>query len=129
MSKICVKSRATNNLVFIPVHLIEDVFANHSGHTLIRRIGKETIRVYESIDEVQRKIDVAYGTQVVREQQQVVREVVRHVDRPVAVPVVVPTRGYRPQSRSDSIIDTAVGIGAGIVVGDIVGDLLGSLFD
>ena len=129
MSKICVKSRVTNNMVFIPVHLVEDIFLNNLGQTVIRRTGKENIRVYESMDEVRRKVDVAYGTQQIREQQvQVVRETVRHVEKPVYVPVPV-SRGYRPESRSDSIIDTAVGIGAGIVLGDIVGDMLGGLFD
>lgn len=129
MSKICVKSRVTNNMVFIPVHLVEDIFLNNLGQTVIRRTGKENIRVYESMDEVRRKVDVAYGTQQIREQQvQVVRETVRHVEKPFYVPVPV-SRGYRPESRSDSIIDTAVGIGAGIVIGDIVGDVLGGLFD
>lgn len=116
MSKICVKSRVTNNLVFIPVHLIESVTKNAVGHTLIRRTGKETIRVYESVDDVQRLINNAYGNKEV-----VVKEVVRQVDRPVYVPVKQP--GYRPASRGDSIVDTALGIGAGIVMADIIGEI------
>lgn len=125
MSKICVKSRVTNNLVFIPVHLIESVFVNSAGHTLIRRTGKETIRVYESVDEIQRKVDLAYGA--AKPPQVVVKETVRHVDRPV---VIAPrSQGYRPATRTDSIVDTVLGIGGGVIIGGLIGDAIGGVFD
>lgn len=123
MSKICVKSRVTNNMVFIPVNLVEDIFQNNLGHTVIRRVGKENIRVYESMEEVRRKVDVALGTQHIREQQaQVVHNTVVVTTPPVA-------RGYRPATRSADILDTAIGVGAGIVIGDVVSDFLTGFFD
>lgn len=122
MSKICVKSRVTNNLVFIPISLIESVGVNANGQTVIRRTGKESIRVFETVDEIQRKIDATYNIQ---QPQQIRQEVV------VRQPVVVhqQQRSYRPSTRSNSIIDTAVGVGAGIVLGDVVSDLIDGLFD
>lgn len=118
MSRICVKSRRTNNLVFIPAHKIVQVGTDEKGHTFIDREDNTRLRVYESLDHVNSMIQQAYGYKPAPQSQQIVQQTqVRVVNQP-----------YRPQSRSNSIIDTAVGVGAGIVGAEIVGEVIDSLF-
>ena len=121
MSKICVKSRRTNSLLFIPVHLIESVYVDDNGHTNILRTGKERIRVYESLERVQEMIQQAYGHVP---QQPVVQQQV--VQQRTSVVVQQP---YRPQSRSNKVVDTALGVGLGVVGAELVGEAIDAIFD
>lgn len=118
MSRICVKSRRTNNLVFIPAHKIVQVGTDEKGHTFIDREDNTRLRVYQSLAEVEAMIQQAYGQRPAPVQQQVVQQTqVRVINQP-----------YRPQSRSNSIIDTAVGVGAGIVGAELVGEAIDAIF-
>lgn len=119
MSKICVKSRRTNSLLFIPAHLIESVYVDDNGHTNILRTGKERVRVYESLERVQEMIQQAYGhaPQKPVVQQQVVQQRTN----------VVVQQPYRPQSRSNKVVDTALGVGLGVVGAELVGEAIDSI--
>lgn len=117
MSKICVKSRRTNNLVWIPAHMIEEVGATADGRTFIKRTDKGTIYVYETVNRIQQMMQEAYGQRPQQPVQQVVQQ---------RTTVVAPV--YRPESRSNKIVDTAVGVGMGMVVGELVGEAIDSIF-
>jgi len=121
MSKICVKSRRTNSLLFIPAHLIESVYVDDNGHTNILRTGKERVRVYESLERVQEMIQQAYGHVP---QKPVVKQQVVHQSTNVVV-----QQPYRPQSRSNKIVDTAIGVGLGVVGAELVGEAIDAIFD
>lgn len=118
MSKICVKSLRTHNLVFIPVHMVTGVGTDESGKTYIDRVSSPRLRVYESVDRVQEMIQQAYGHKPATKQ---VNQTVRVNTTTVAV---APQR-----NRSDRIVDTALGVGMGIVGAEIVGETIDKIFD
>lgn len=118
MSRICVKSRRTNNLVWIPAHMIEEVGTTADGRTFIKRTDKGTTYVYETVMRIQQMMQEAYGQRPQQPVQQVVQQ---------RTTVVTPV--YRPESRSNKIVDTAVGVGMGMVVGELVGEAIDALFD
>lgn len=132
MSRICVKSRRTNNLVWIPAHMIEEVGTTADGRTFIKRTDKGTIYVYETVMRIQQMMQEAYGQRPQQPVQQVV-QVQGYPMTPQGYPIQQrPPIGnpvYRPESRSNKIVDTAVGVGMGMVVGELVGEAIDAIFD
>ena len=122
MTKICVTSARTGNIVYIPIDIIEELSDNDLYGTLITRTGKPDLRVRESMREVQQMIE---RLRPVPRPTQQIQQPVNHRTEVYSVNVQQPRRN----NRAENIVDTAVGVGAAIVGAEIVGEVFDNIFN
>jgi hypothetical protein len=122
MTKICVTSARTGNIVYIPIDIIEELAPATAGTTMVYRTGKPELRVRESMREVQQMVE---RLRPVPRPTQQVQQPVNHRTEVYSVNVQQPRRN----NRAENIVDTAVGVGAAIVGAEIVGEVFDNIFN